>query len=62
MKLGRFQHQICQVQSGGAYSFKERGLMGECWNQRHNFSIVSMITVLKFIKEFEYKLKFDIFL
>ena len=50
-RLKRYRHQIYQVRirSGNAYSFKEGRLMAEYWNQIHDFSIVSMITVLKFI-------------
>jgi hypothetical protein len=49
MKLKRYRHQLCPIQSGNAYSFKGKRLMEEYWNQIQSFSIASMITVLKFI-------------
>ena len=41
------------MKNGIAYSFRER-LMEGCWNQTHDFSTVSMITILKFINIFEH--------
>ena len=40
-----------RIKNGIVYSFRER-LMEGCWNQTHDFSTVSMITVLKFIEVF----------
>ena len=40
-----------RIKNGIVYSFRER-LMEGCWNQTHDFSTVSMITLLKFIEVF----------
>ena len=49
MELKRLNHLIYQILSGSAYSSRERRLMGDCCQKIHDFSIVSMTTILKII-------------